>query len=63
MKTEDDTFKALKRHPFNEVREVVRVCNRVGVSKKLVTRMVRQAGWEPRDYMEELAKTVNAEYR
>jgi hypothetical protein len=59
MHTEQDTFNALKRHPFHEVRAVVRECNMVGVSKKLVTRMVKRAGWEPRDYMNQLAKEVN----
>ena len=57
--TEDDTFNALKRHPFKEVRETVRICNTLGVSKKLVIRMVKRAGWTPRDYMNQLAKEVN----
>ncbi len=56
---EEDTFNALKRHPFKEVREVVRQCNTLGVSRKLVIRIVKRAGWEPRDYMNELAKEIN----
>jgi hypothetical protein len=59
MHTEQDTFNALKRHPFHEVRAVVRECNMVGVSKKYVVRMVNAAGWTQKDYMTELAKKVN----
>lgn len=59
MLTEEDTFKALKRHPFQEVREAVRLCNAAGIQNGTVIKVIRLAGWEPRDYMNQLAKEVN----
>ncbi len=59
MHTEEDTFKALKRHPFQEVREAVRLCRMAGISQRTIIGIVKRAGWEPRDYMNQLAKEVN----
>lgn len=57
--TEQDTFNALKRHPFREVRDAVRICNMAGISNRTIIGIIRRAGWEPRDYMNQLAKEVN----
>lgn len=57
--TEEDTINALKRHPFQQVHEVVRMCNLAGIPKRTTARIIKRGGWTLRDYMNQLAKEVN----
>jgi hypothetical protein len=57
--TEEDTFKALRRTPFEEIRQVVRQFNKLGMSKRTIVKVLMMAGWTTHDYHIELAKAVN----
>ncbi len=58
-RSEEDTFNALKREPFDKVRDMVRIGNLARFPKRLIIRIIKRGGWEPRDYMNQLAKEVN----
>jgi len=48
--TEEDTIRALRRTPFEEMRLIVRQANKTGMSKRFVAKLLTEGGWVVREY-------------
>ena len=60
--TEEDTFRRLRRTPFQDMRLIVRDANRRNVDKRAIIKQLIFAGWSVLEYNQHLAREVKNEH-